>query len=255
MTDDGPNKSDLEALKDGATTLIQAGNRVAALALLWSAVAIDPVDLAVHRRLAAALANGGDIDGAASEYARYVEFLLPLGEVARAVSELSYGAATLGSHDALRDAAEKIAAAVRAIVPASDRALPPFAVPRLVPKVPFRFCLHADGERQWMQLEGGTAELAPRAVRVLDREDHTIETRLVLPLAPGDQRHARSVENVAPAVAWVVLGIPSDVASALDVGAASPYGFQAQVGAEWVSLDLVDTGCRLGRARSSRAAS
>src|SRR5260370_30363051 len=69
-----PN-ADLEALKDGATMMIQAGNRVAALALLWSAVAIDPIDLAAHRRLAATLAGGGDFEGAAAEYARYIEFL------------------------------------------------------------------------------------------------------------------------------------------------------------------------------------
>jgi hypothetical protein len=122
MTEDGPNKSDLEALKDGATTLLKAGNRVAALALLWSAVAIDPVDLAVHRRLAAALANGGDLDGAANEYARYIEFLLPLGEVGRAVNELQYGAATLGGHPALHQAAEKIVGAIHWMVPATGAA-------------------------------------------------------------------------------------------------------------------------------------
>jgi len=80
----GPSRSDLEALKDGAAMMIQMGNRVAAMALLWSAVAIDPTDLASHRRLAATLAHGGDIDGAADEYMRYIEFMLPLGEVGRA---------------------------------------------------------------------------------------------------------------------------------------------------------------------------
>ena len=104
----GPNRSDLEALKDGAAMMIQAGNRVAAMALLWSAVAIDPTDLASHRRLAATLASGGDIDGAADEYARYIEFMLPLGEVGRATLELSYGASVLGGHQALHEAAEKI---------------------------------------------------------------------------------------------------------------------------------------------------
>ena len=99
----GPNRSDLEALKDGAAMMIQAGNRVAAMALLWSAVAIDPTDLASHRRLAATLASGGDIDGAAEEYARYIEFMLPLGEVGRATLELSYGASVIGGHGALHD--------------------------------------------------------------------------------------------------------------------------------------------------------
>src|SRR2546430_7104712 len=74
----GPSRSDLDALKDGAAMLSAAGNRVAALSLLWSAVAIDPLDLTAHRRLAATLATGGDIDGAAGELAPYIDFVLPI---------------------------------------------------------------------------------------------------------------------------------------------------------------------------------
>src|SRR2546429_5799474 len=87
----GPSRSDLDALKDGAAMLSAAGNRVAALSLLWSAVAIDPLDLTAHRRLAATLASAGDLDGAAEEFARYIEFMLPLGDVTRATLELTYG--------------------------------------------------------------------------------------------------------------------------------------------------------------------
>ena len=111
------HRSDLDALKDGAAMLTQAGNRVAALAVMWSAVAIAPTDLGAHRRLAAMLANAGDIDGAANEYARYIEFMIPIGDVGRATMELSYGAKVLGGHPALHDAAEKIVTAVRALVP------------------------------------------------------------------------------------------------------------------------------------------
>jgi hypothetical protein len=280
----GPNRSDLEALKDGAAMMIQAGNRVAAMALLWSAVAIDPTDLASHRRLAATLAHGGDIDGAAEEYARYIEFMLPLGEVGRAALELQYGASMLGGHRALHEAAEKIVTAVRSIVPQAGTAIAPsvpsvkpvtsamrsiaptrvpadsavaapLPTPRLLPKVPFRFCVHADGDRHWMQLEGGTAELVPVAVRVIGPDENVIETRLCIPLAPGDKGHAPAVERVGPGVAWVVVGIPNDVVAAIDAGKPSTYGFQAKVGDEWFSLDLVDTGCRLGRARLKTAAS
>jgi hypothetical protein len=294
----GPNRSDLEALKDGAAMMIQAGNRVAAMALLWSAVAIDPTDLASHRRLAATLATGGDIDGAAEEYARYIEFMLPLGEVGRATLELSYGAGVLGGHRALHEAAEKIVTAVRAIVPPTNMAIAPAApalkpaapalrpaapalsptapamrpvaptlvppafkiaaplpTPRLLPKVPFRFCVHADGDRHWMQLEGGTAELVPVAVRVIDLDANVIEARLCIPLAPGDKGHAPAVDQTAPGVAWVVVGISNDVAAAIDAGKPSPYGFQAKVGDDWLSLDLVDTGCRLGRTQAKSAAS
>jgi hypothetical protein len=288
----GPNRSDLEALKDGAAMMIQAGNRVAAMALLWSAVAIDPTDLASHRRLAATLASGGDIDGAADEYARYIEFMLPLGEVGRATLELSYGASMLGGHHALHEAAEKIVSAVRSIVPPTGLAIAPtvptmrpsaqpvrpiaparmpapepvrmpapeavtapLPTPRLLPKVPFRFCVHADGDRHWMQLQGGTSDLVPAAVRVIDTNENVIETRLCIPLAPGDNGHAPTDEHAGPGVAWVVVGVPNEVVAAIDAGKPSPYGFQAKVGEDWLSLDLADTGCRLGRARAKTAAS
>ena len=279
----GPNTADLEALKEGAAMMTQAGNRVAALALLWSAVAIDPIDLGAHRRLAATLAHGGDFDAAAEEYARYIEFLLPLGEVGRAALELQYGASTLGGRHALRSAAEKIVAAVREIVPLTDTAIAPapvfvpeervlrqapvvapsvevekaapFAAPRLLPKVPFRFCVHADGDRHWMQLEGGTSDLMPVAVRVIDEHENVIETRLCIPLAPGDQGHAPVIDVEARSVAWVVVGLPNDLVAAIDAGTDWPFAFQTKVGDDWLALDLVDSGCRLGRARSSTAAS
>ena len=252
--EDGRNRSDIEALKDGAAMLTQAGNRVAALALMWSAVAIDPLDLGAHRRLAAMLANAGDLDGAANEYARYVEFLLPVGELPRAAMELAYGAQMLGGHKALHDAAEKIANAVRALVPAIFEA-PQLPAPRLLPKIPFRFCIHDDGDRHWMQLEGGTTELIPSAVRLLDDEDNVIETRRCIPLAAGQKGHARLTEGDAPSAAWVVLGVSGDVITALDTGRPAPFRFQAKVGEEWLSVELADTGCRLGRKISRVAVS
>lgn len=267
-------RSDLDALKDGAAMMAQAGNRVAALALLWSAAAIDPIDLTVHRRLAALLAHGGDIDGAADEYARYIEFLLPLGEVGRATAELAYGANMLGGHPALQGASEKIITALRAIVakpqvapstPEIDRiiALPamppaptglPFVAPRLLPKVPFRYCVHKDDDRYWLQLEGGTEDVVPSAVRMLDARENVVQTRICLPLASTDERHARIVSDPETrTVAWVVIGIPDEVAAALDAGRPSTHTFQAKVGEDWLSLDLLDTGCRHGQSRSRSA--
>jgi len=250
------HRSDLDALKDGAAMLTQAGNRVAALAVMWSAVAIAPTDLAAHRRLAAMLANAGDIDGAANEYARYVEFMLPMGDVARATMELAYGAKVLGGHAALHQAAEKIVDAVRALVPGEAVvSAPTLPMPRLLPKVPFRFCVHDDGDRHWMQLEGGTTELVPTAVRVLDRNDEVIETRKFIPIAPGQKGHARIIEGEPTGVAWVVLGVSDEVVAALDAGKPSPYRVEVKVGDEWVSTVLVDTGCRIGRRRSKIAIS
>ena len=250
------HRSDLDALKDGAAMLTQAGNRVAALAVMWSAVAIAPTDLAAHRRLAAMLANAGDTDGAANEYARYIEFMIPIGDVARATMELAYGAKVLGGHPALHQAAEKIVDAIRALVP-GDLAIatPTLPTPRLLPKVPFRFCIHDDGDRHWMQLEGGTTELAPTAVRVLDRNDEVVETRKFIPIAPGQKGHARIVEGEPTGVAWVVLGVSDEVVAALDAGKPSPYRVEVKVGEEWVSTVLVDTGCRIGRRRSRIAVS
>ncbi len=267
-----PN-ADLEALKEGATMMIQAGNRVAALALLWSAVAIDPIDLAAHRRLAATLAGGGDLDGAAAEYARYIEFLLPLGEIGRATLELQYGASTLGDRHALHAAAEKIVDAVRAIVPMTDAgistalaftpaapAITPttstttaaFTAPRLLPKVPFRFCLHPGGDQRWMQLEGGAPGVVPDAVRVIDKWDNVVEERLCMPLAKGEG-HAPNANPDEPALTWVVVGIPAQIADAYEKDSTWSYTFQAKVNDEWLALDLQDSGCRLGRVRATAA--
>jgi hypothetical protein len=250
------HRSDLDALKDGAAMLSQAGNRVAALAVMWSAVAIAPTDLGAHRRLAAMLANAGDIDGAANEYARFIEFMIPIGDVGRATMELAYGSKVLGGHAALHQAAEKIVNAVRALVP-GDLAIaaPTLPMPRLLPKVPFRFCIHDDGDRHWMQLEGGTSELVPTSVRVLDRNDEVVETRKFIPIAPGQKGHAKIIEGEPSGVAWVVLGVSDEVVAALDAGKPSPYRVEVKVGDEWVSTVLVDTGCRIGRRRSRIAVS
>ena len=250
------HRSDLDALKDGAAMLTQAGNRVAALAVMWSAVAIAPTDLGAHRRLAAMLANAGDVDGAANEYARYIEFMLPLGDVGRATMELAYGSKVLGGHAALHEAAEKIVTAVRALVP-GDLAIaaPTLPMPRLLPKVPFRFCIHDDGDRHWMQLEGGTRELIPTSVRVLDRNDEVVETRKFISIAPGQKGHAKIIEGEPTGVAWVVLGVSDEVVAAIDAGKPSPYRVEAKVGDEWISTVLVDTGCRIGRRKPTIAVS
>ena len=120
-------------------------------------------------------------------------------------------------------------------------------MPRLLPKAPFRFCIHDDADRHWLQLEGGTADLIPTAVRLLDPRDEVVETRKFIPLAAGQKGHARIIEGEPNGVAWVVLGINDEVVAALDAGRPSPYRVEAKVGDEWISTVLVDTGCRIGR--------
>lgn len=77
--------------------MLQNRNRIAALALLWAAVALDPLDLCAHRRLVAVLANSGDLAGAADEHERYREFLRAQGDVLTLRSETTYAIATLGA--------------------------------------------------------------------------------------------------------------------------------------------------------------
>jgi hypothetical protein len=87
---------DLGLLLAGSNQLLRGGNRIAALALLWAAVALDPVDLTAHRRLVAVLANSGDLHGALNEHERYREFLRARGEFHRLRNEVAYASATLG---------------------------------------------------------------------------------------------------------------------------------------------------------------
>src|SRR5256885_12029511 len=100
-----------------------------------------------------------------------------------------------------------------------------------------------------MQLEGGTADLVPTSVRVLDRNDEVVETRKFIPIAAGQKGHAKIIEGEASGVASVVLGVSDEVVAALDAGKPSPYRVEAKVGDEWISTVLVDTACRIGRRR------
>jgi uncharacterized protein involved in exopolysaccharide biosynthesis len=194
-----PNGRDLDALKVGAAMMTQAGNRVAALALLWSAVAIDPRDLTAHRRLAATLACAGDVDAAADEYARYIEFMLPIGEIGRARMELNYGASILGGHPALRAAAEKLRTEVEAILSRTTAAI---VAPTIAPATPT------------------FAHAASLGVT---------ETRLCIRMVPGQGGRARVVDSDSRSVAWVVVDAASDVIASIDTSKPSPYGLRANV--------------------------
>lgn len=88
--------AEIAALVDGAALLLRAGNRVSAVAALWSAVSIDPCHLGAHRRLAATLANSGDVGGAVAEYERFIAALTAAGHPERAAAERRYGHTLLG---------------------------------------------------------------------------------------------------------------------------------------------------------------
>ena len=101
----------LLTLREGAGAFARKNDRVSAVALLGVAVEIAPSDLAAHRRLAAALANQGDLISACDEYARFVDVALAQRDTRRAWLELTYGRETLGDLPQLLAIADRVAAA------------------------------------------------------------------------------------------------------------------------------------------------
>jgi tetratricopeptide (TPR) repeat protein len=101
----------LLVLREGASTFARKNDRVHAVALLGVAVEIAPFDLAAHRRLAAALANQGDLISACEEYARFIDVALAQRDMRRAWLELTYGRETLGDLPQLLAIADRVAAA------------------------------------------------------------------------------------------------------------------------------------------------
>jgi tetratricopeptide (TPR) repeat protein len=108
LEDDG---AALNTLRDGAAKFARAGDRATAVSLLAAAVEIVPADLSAHRRLAAALANQGDMLGAVAEYARFVDVALATGDSRRALLELAYGRETLGDLKGLLALVDKVTGA------------------------------------------------------------------------------------------------------------------------------------------------
>ena len=100
----------LTTLRDGAAKFAKTGDRATAVSLLAEAVALAPMDLAAHRRLAAALANQGDLHGAVEEYGRFVDVALMTGDSRRALLELAYGRETLGDLPGLAALVDKVTA-------------------------------------------------------------------------------------------------------------------------------------------------
>jgi|SRR5438477_2060452 len=250
--DEGDRRADLEQLEDGAAALLtRHENRVAALDLLWAAVAMDPADDTAHRRLAAGLASDGDVEGAATEYARYTELLLARGELELAIAELDHAAQTLGRGPDLTAAAVLVAAQLPELLRTSRERVGP-KVEKIVQlpiaqqtRVVFHTCLHDDGEAAWLQLEGGSEEVLPEQVRLLYR-DEVLETRRCIPMPAGRKSHARPDGDSR---LWVVLRAPEEMLRAIDRGESDGYRIEALLNGAWLNVDLKDTGCRFGMKR------
>jgi tetratricopeptide (TPR) repeat protein len=86
----------LVALRDGAAKLAKAKEHAGVVSLLTEALQLDPLDLAAHRRLAAAHALAGEMDAAADEYTRYAH-AVSATDPAGAQRETRYGVDSLGA--------------------------------------------------------------------------------------------------------------------------------------------------------------
>ncbi|MGH2492447.1 MAG: tetratricopeptide repeat protein [Candidatus Limnocylindria bacterium] len=80
----------LRMLLDGGAAVAKSGQRAGAIGLYRDAAALDPHDLAAHRRLAAALMLAGEQTAAADEYARYIQLALMSGATERARHEAEF---------------------------------------------------------------------------------------------------------------------------------------------------------------------
>lgn len=107
----------LRVLLDGGASLAKSGERAGAIGLYREAVALDPQDLAAHRRLAAALTLAGQGEDAANEYERFINAATAAGDSARADLERAYA---LGQNVVTAGAAAAADAAPGAVEPVVD---------------------------------------------------------------------------------------------------------------------------------------
>ena len=116
----GDRAAALATLREGAAALSKVGDRTLAIDLLREAVGLDPLDLAVHRRLSAALALAGDVGASAAEYVRFSQAEQSAGDHDRARLEATYALETLGEIPALHELARSLGLGLRT-VRAEDR--------------------------------------------------------------------------------------------------------------------------------------
>ena len=111
----GDRSAALGTLRDGAAALSRAGERAVAIDLLREAIAMDPLDLSAHRRLASSFALGGDVAAAAEEYVRFANAEIAAGDPDRAKLEASYALETLGEIPALHELARTVGLQLRTV--------------------------------------------------------------------------------------------------------------------------------------------
>ncbi len=102
----------LRALLDGGAALAKADQRAAAITIYRDAIALDPHDLAAHRRLAAAFALSGEADEAVHEYVRYIKAAIDDGDSYRAQNESTYALERMPGNAELVEVAHAAGAAI-----------------------------------------------------------------------------------------------------------------------------------------------
>ncbi len=183
----------LTTLREAAGRFAQAGDRATAVGLLLEAVAIAPSDLAAHRRLAAALANQGDLPSAIREYARFVDVALAEKDTRRAWLELAYGRETLGDLPGLRAIVDRVAAASGGAAGPAPRTgdVPPIiARSELAPRA-----ATPKPEPPALRTEPPVLKPAPRTLRA---EPGTLRPAPTTPVAPSVARSPLSQRIHAP---------------------------------------------------------
>jgi thioredoxin-like negative regulator of GroEL len=85
----------MRMLLDGGASLAKADRRENAIALYREAVALDPNDMAAHRRLAVALILAGSQEDAAREFVRYINGALAANDESRAKTAAEYAVGRL----------------------------------------------------------------------------------------------------------------------------------------------------------------
>lgn len=193
----------LAALREGAAALAKGGAREQAIALLRDAIALDPADLATHRRLAAALWLAEDTQGAMTEVERYVHTHVAMSGVDHARSEIGYALERFGDHPRLGALASRFGVAMPEKVeePApkpqrqEDRVVPPDAAqvrsdgaPAVqVPTVDVPTADDEAAERHGASLPAASAHVSVAETATAD-DAATAEARAAELLARGDAR-------------------------------------------------------------------
>ena len=170
-------------LRDGGSGLAKANDREGAIALFREAVNMEPRDTTTHRRLAAALAISGDLDGAVAEVERYVEAQSgPGGDAERARLAVAYAFETFGEHRRLAALAQRFGMSG----PVIERAEP--AEPEVTPGIATLTEYHPEP----------TVEVA---VETVGRPDPRLAAVHISAVAPAPAVHvsAAAPARVAPA--------------------------------------------------------